>query len=119
MVNRLRSGGKIEADRSGALADDGLVHVAEIPAVNVYSEASGEQTAERRAQTARVLVLRRARADRFAYRKGDQIAHAQRRCERERARAGAGHGMNVQRHAYAYHSVKVLPNFEEPPAARE
>ena len=119
MVNRLRSGGKIEADRSGAAADDDVVRVAEIPSVDVYGEAPGDQTAERGTQAARVLVLRRARTDRFAYRKADQIPHAQRRCERKRTRAGAGHGMNVQGHAHAYHGVKVLPNFEEPPAARE
>lgn len=119
MVYRLRSGGEIEADRGGAAAHDHVIRVAEVPSVDLDGKASRYQAAERGAQASRVFIVRCPRADRFAYRKRDEIAHAQRRREREGARAGAGNGVNVQGHAYAYHEVKVLPNFEEPPAARE
>ena len=119
MVDRFALGREVEAHRDDVAADDDLIRVIEVAAVDVDREVSAGETQQRRAHGAGKLVCRGAAADRFSHGERHEIANAQRRRKRERARAAGGDCVNIERNANANHGGRVLPIFEEPPAARE
>lgn len=79
MMDR-RSGGQIKPYAGHVAAHDHVVGVREFAPVDRDCEAARRETQQRRTHAADKLVLRRACANHFAHRKGNQIAYAHRRC---------------------------------------
>lgn len=108
-----------KAHVSDVAAHHDRVGAVEPAAVDVEREPPGRQPAQRRAQAAAELVGRSSHADRFTHGERQELAYAQRRCEREGARAAVGHHVKIERYAHAYHGSLDLPTSEEPPAVKE
>lgn len=108
-----------ESDVRGAFADDDRFGVGERSSVNVDNEIAGSQARERPMNAARELIVRRARADRFADSKCQEIAYAQRRRERKGTRAADYDGVEVERNLHADHLYTNFCCIEELPAGRD
>ena len=119
MTDRRSPRRREESHVGGRAAHHDVVGVAERASVDVDEKTPAGQTGERRAYAANEFIVRRACADGFAHGQCDEIAHANRRCERKRSRAVCRDGVYVERDAHRNHSVKVWRIFEEPPAVRE
>lgn len=78
---RTPAAGQEEANVRRTFADDDGIRVDETAAVDDDREVAGRESGQRAVNAARKLVARGARADRFAYGKREQVAHAHRRRE--------------------------------------
>lgn len=119
MERRTASLAQEKSDVRGAFADDDRFGVAESSSVDVDDEIAGSQARQRPMNATRELIVRRARADRFADRKRQEIAHAQRRRERKGTRAADCDGVEVERNLHADHQHTNFCCIEELPAGRD
>ena len=119
MERRAASLAEEKSDVRGAFADNDRFGVGESASVDVDNEIACGQARERPMNAARKLIVRRARADRFADRKRQEIAHAQRRRERKGTRAADCDGVEVERNLHADHQNDNFCCIEELPAGRD
>ena len=94
---------EIKPNIGRAFADDDRLGIGETAAVDVDDEIACGEARQRALDAAREFIVRCTRAERFANGEDQQIADAQRRCEREGARAAGSDGMEVERDLHADH----------------
>jgi len=98
-----------EANVDDALAYDHRFSVGKDAAADVDAKIAGAEPGERSMHAALELVLRRARPNRFAHGKCEELSHAQWRREGESRRAAGGDGVEIERHADANHTYLLAP----------